>query len=132
MNHSKNWLLACVGVLSVAGLVGCQSTSSATATPPEKMHGKHAHFDKKHHDKKHRGEDRNLQHKKPRLTEEQRAEWQKKRETRQAKFQQLQAACEGKTAGQTVNVQFGEKAIQGKCELRFQPVKPSPATAQAS
>ena len=40
---------------------------------------------------------------------------------RQAKQQAILNACQGKKAGQTVQIKMGEQSLNGQCQLRFQP-----------
>ena len=42
------------------------------------------------------------------------------------KFEEIQKACEGKANGQAVNVQVGDRTLEGTCNLRFEPKRPQP------
>lgn len=60
------------------------------------------------------------------FTPEQKAAWEQHRAERKARFEQIQKACDGKANGQTVNVQVGDKTLEGTCNLRFEPKRPQP------
>ena len=68
------------------------------------------------------------------MTEEQRAElkqkFEQKRAERKAQWDAVQQACAGQTDGKAIQVKLGEKMIDGKCVVKFQPQKPT-ATASA-
>lgn len=95
--------LVSAGLLSVGTLTACQSTNS-TATPERE--GRHAH---------------KMHGKHERLSPEQREKWQQARTEHRQMMQQIQAACEGKAAGQTVQAKAGEKTMNGTCTLMFKP-----------
>ncbi|MCH7336511.1 heavy-metal resistance [Acinetobacter sp. NIPH 2699] len=110
---------------SVFALTACQSTPQNKHADEKQHHGKHQ--------MKKDGEHRNHKQRQQ-LTPEQRAEWQAKREQRQQQQEKIrqdrqqqraliEKACEGKKVGQTVNVQWQQRTIQGKCEVRFTPDK---------
>jgi len=108
---------------AVIGLTACQSSTAPQDKPHHPM--MHKDGDRGHHMKRHH---RNM-------TPEQRAEWDKRRAERQMHYQQLQQACAGKPAGQTVQLKMADKTIEGTCEMRFKPkrtatVAPQPSTAQ--
>jgi hypothetical protein len=99
MNLTKKILLATCGVLSVGVLTACQSH-------PEPQEQSHRMMDGRHAD---------------RMTPEQRAEHEQMRAEHKAMFKQMKQACEGKTAGQTVQVTAGTQTIDGQCQVVFQP-----------
>lgn len=59
------------------------------------------------------------------LTDAKRAELVKQYDQRlaqhQARQQAMANACNGKTAGQTVQIKLGDKSVNGQCSLRFKP-----------
>ena len=85
------------------------------------------------------------------LSPEQRAEWQKRRENRQerredmrdyrqdrredmrdyrnenreAQREKFEQACRGKRIGERVTIQWNRHSIEGKCEVRFNPNQPT-------
>lgn len=99
MNLTKKILLATCGVLSVGALTACQSHPEPQEQPHRMMDGRHA----------------------DRMTPEQRAEHEQMRAEHKAMFKQMKQACEGKTAGQTVQVTAGTQTIDGQCQVVFQP-----------
>ncbi|TXJ06123.1 MAG: hypothetical protein E6Q25_10040 [Acinetobacter sp.] len=107
-------------LLATLGLAACQSPSS-TKAHTHRTTTTHANMPEKmaeHMRKEQRGWKK--------LTPEQRAEFQKKAEQRrterQARFEMLQKACEGK-AGQTINVKLNDKTVEGQCEVHFRPTR---------
>ena len=114
---TKNLILA-ASLISMSILTACQSTTAATEKPSEhRMMGKHHGGDQRghrHHMKRMTPEN---------MTTEQRARWEQHQAERQAHFEQMQKACEGKSSGQPVQMKMGEKTIEGSCEMRFQPNK---------
>lgn len=59
------------------------------------------------------------------LTDAERAEMVKQFDLRlaerQAKQKAIQTACQGKTAGQAVELKFAEHSVSGQCQLKFKP-----------
>lgn len=110
---------------SMFALTACQSTPPSKYANERHHHGKYQmQRDGEYRDHKQRQQ----------LTPEQRKEWQAKRDQRQhqqGKIRQerqqqralIEKACVGKKAGQTVNVRWQQRTIQGKCEMRFSPEK---------
>lgn len=99
MNLTKKIVLATCGILSVGALTACQST-------PEPQKHSHHHMDGRYAD---------------RLTPEQRAEHDQMRAEHKAMFKQMRQACDGKAAGQTVQIKAGTQTIDGQCHMVFQP-----------
>lgn len=99
MNLTKKIVLATCGVLSVGALTACQSTPEPQDQPHRMMDGRH-------------GE---------RLSPEQRAEREQMRAEHKEMFKQMKQACDGKTAGQTVQIKAGTQTIDGQCNIVFQP-----------
>lgn len=117
MKMTAKIALFSAAIVTMGSLAACQST-----TQPEKP--EHAMMQNGEHDGHHRMKHREL-------TPEQKAAWEQRRAERQARFEQVQKACDGKANGQTVSVQFGDKTVEGTCSLRFEPKRPA-APAQAS
>ncbi|EHU3265767.1 hypothetical protein [Acinetobacter baumannii] len=99
MKMTAKIALFSAAIVTMGSLAACQSTTQ----PPKPEHGmmQDGPRDGHHHRMKHRAE-------------------------RKARFEQIQKACEGKAVGQTVNVQVGDKTLEGTCNLRFEPKRPQP------
>lgn len=102
MNKLSKIALTIVTLVSMGSLAACQSTQQPPKPPADPMMG--AKPDHRPMMKPHR------------MTPEQRAQ-------RQAEFEQLQKACDGKAAGQPVQLQLGNQTVTGTCEMRFKPNK---------
>ena len=89
-------------VLSVGALTACQTT-----TAPKDAKGSHQ-FDGRHADRMDR-----------RMSPEQREVFKARQEERKAAFEQIKKACDGKAVGQAVQVKFGEKTVDGTCNIQF-------------
>ena len=141
MKKSIKASLVVVGLTSLLGLTACQSTPQASQAKAQNVTKSERHFkgEGRHHFKGHnyrhhdfRGQRGELR--RGPLTEEQKATFEKLRADRQAKFEALQKACEGK-AGQDIAVKFGENTIEGTCQVNFKPKRaerPNPAKATAA
>lgn len=124
MKMTAKIALFSAAIVTMGSLAACQST-----TQPQKPEHRMMHDGPRegHHRMKHRE-----------ITPEQKAAWEQHRAERQARFEQVQKACDGKANGQAVNVQVGDKTLEGTCNLRFEPKRPqppvnapAPASAQA-
>lgn len=66
------------------------------------------------------------------MTEEQRAQakqqFDQKRVQRKAEWQALQKACDGQTAGKTIQAKMGDQLVNGQCLVKFQPNEAAMAT----
>ncbi|MGZ2122736.1 hypothetical protein [Acinetobacter baumannii] len=113
MKMTAKIALFSAAIVTMDSLAACQSTTQ----PPKPEHGmmQDGPRDGHHHRMKHRE-----------FTPEQKAAWEQHRAERKARFEQIQKACEGKAVGQTVNVQVGDKTLEGTCNLRFEPKRPQP------
>lgn len=99
MNKMTKIALVTAGLFSAGALTACQSTApSKGADAPQRMHGERQ------------------MHK---MTPEQREQIQQKRAERQEVMQQIRQACDGKTAGQSVQIKAGDKSIDGTCQTVF-------------
>lgn len=107
--------LVTTGVLSMGALTACQSTPTPQDVSPK------AHSHQKHH------ADSRGQH----LTPEQREQFKQARAERQQVMRQIQQACEGKAAGQTVQIKANDKSINGSCQVRFVPDREAMKNARA-
>lgn len=136
---TKSIILA-ASLISMGALTACQSTTAATEKSSEhRMMGKHHDGEYRGH---HHGKRDHMKRMNPeKMTPEQRAKWDQRQAERKARFDQIQKACEGKTAGQTVQLTVGDKTINGSCEMKFKPSKmerpapvaqPAVATVQAT
>ena len=110
MNTLSKIALITASVLSAGALTACQTT-----TAPEQVKGPHQ-FDG------HRAE-----HHKSKMHREQ---FKKHHEQRQQFAQQLQKACDGKAIGQSTQVTFGEKTINGTCSIHFKADPKAPLKAK--
>ena len=96
-NHTKIALVT-ASLLSMGALTACQSTSAPKHEHDSRMMGhQHGH----------------------RMSPEQREQFKQMRAERKAMHQLMQQACEGKTAGQSVQVKSGEKTVEGTCNMIF-------------
>ncbi|ENU11127.1 hypothetical protein [Acinetobacter calcoaceticus] len=112
MKMTAKIALFSAAIVTMSSLAACQSTSQPQK--PEHHMMQDGPRDG-HHRMKHRE-----------FTPEQKAKWEQHREERKARFEQIQKACDGKTNGQAVNVQVGDKTLEGTCNLRFEPKRPQP------
>ena len=103
--------LVTASVLSMGALTACQSTPTPQDVGPT------AHGYQKHHGHQKHHADKRGQH----LTPEQREQFKQGRAERQQVMKQIQQACEGKAAGQTVQIKANDKSINGSCQIRFVP-----------
>ena len=101
--------LVSASVLSMGVLSACQSTNTAKENEP-------SHSMKKHH----------AEHQ-MKMTPEQREQRQQMHAERKKIYAQIKQACDHKTAGQSVQIQAGEKTIAGTCAMTF---KADPQTAK--
>ncbi|QNX09261.1 hypothetical protein IC784_03100 [Acinetobacter seifertii] len=108
MKMTAKIALFSAAIVTMGSLAACQSMNQ----PPKPEHGM---MQDGHHRMKHRE-----------FTPEQKAAWEQHRAERQARFEQIQKACEGKANGQAVNVQVGDRTLEGTCNLRFEPKRPQP------
>ena len=76
----------------------------------------------------HNKEHRMMRHDGPRMnemTEEQRAQiqqqFEQKRAERKAEWDAIQKSCAGQPVGQAIKVKLGDKLLDGKCVVKFQP-----------
>lgn len=97
MKAMNKVVLVSASLLSMGILTACQTT---TATAPQDT----KQF-KKHHEN--------------RMSPEMREKHQARMAERKVFFEQAQKACEGKNAGQAVQVKVGEKTIDGTCVIQF-------------
>lgn len=86
--------LVSASLLSMGALTACQTTS---VPQDAKQFKKHEH----------------------RMSPEMREKHQAHKAERKAFFEQAQKACDGKTAGQAVQVKVGDKTIDGSCVIQF-------------
>ena len=75
-----------------------------------------------------RKDGRMMRHEGPRMkdmTAEQRAQikqqFEQKRTERKAQWDAIQKSCEGQTNDQAIQVKMGDKTLDGKCIVKFQP-----------
>ena len=97
--------MALVGasILGLGALTACQSTNTV------KDHD-HTRMMKDHHSKHER-----------KMTDEQREQFQQARSERKQVFEQIKKACDDKTVGTAVQIQAGEKTLEGTCSMTFKP-----------
>lgn len=128
MNKMKKIAIFGANLFAVTALTACQSPHATQESAPYRMHTMQQPMDMMSDDQ-HRYRMAHMQEGRmaagQELTPEQRAAWEKHRAEHRAHFEQVRKACEGKTAGQSVQVKLGETMIQGTCELRFQPSAPA-------
>ncbi len=98
MKSNTKIALVTASLLSMGALTACQSTSAPKHEHDSRMMG-HQHG---HH-----------------MSPEQREQFKQMRAERKAMHQLMQQACEGKTAGQSVQIKSGEKAVEGTCNMVF-------------
>lgn len=99
MSLSNKISLTTLGLISVATLAACQSTPN--------MQSKDHPRDMKYHEmKKHHAKYADDRH-------------QKMHGKHRALYAQMQKACEQKAVGSVIQVQVGEKQIQGSCNIYF-------------
>lgn len=93
MKMTAKIALFSAAIVTMGSLAACQSTTQ----PPKPEHGMMQDGPREgHHRMKHRE-----------FTPEQKAAWEQHRAERQARFEQIQKACDGKANGQPVSVQIG-------------------------
>ncbi|MBP1483678.1 hypothetical protein [Acinetobacter nosocomialis] len=112
MKMTAKIALFSAAIVTMGSLAACQSNPQ---TPNSEHHMMKDGPRDGHHRMKHRE-----------FTPEQKAAWEQHRAERQARFEQIQKACEGKANGQSVNVQVGDRTLEGTCNLRFEPKRPQP------
>lgn len=112
MKMTAKIALFSAAIVTMGSLAACQSNPQ---TPSSEHHMMQDGPRDGHHRMKHRE-----------FTPEQKAAWEQHRAERQARFEQIQKACEGKANGQAVNVQVGDRTLEGTCNLRFEPKRPQP------
>jgi len=118
MKMTAKIALFSAAIVTMGSLAACQSTPQTSNSDHHMMQDGPRDG---HHRMKHRE-----------FTPEQKAAWEQHRAERKARFEQIQKACEGKANGQAVNVQVGDKTLEGTCNLRFEPKRPQqPMTAPA-
>ncbi|WP_336166594.1 hypothetical protein [Acinetobacter sp. 161(2023)] len=112
MKMTAKIALFSAAIVTMGSLAACQSTPQTSNSEHRMMQDgpREGHHRMKHRD----------------FTPEQKAAWEQHRAERQARFEQIQKACDGKANGQNINVQFGDKTIEGTCNLRFEPKRPQP------
>lgn len=103
MNASSKLGLITLSLITVTGLTACQSTQSTTSTQSDQAQHHHGHM------KSHHGEANKHKHNKRQHSA-----------GRQQMFEQMQAACKDKTAGQRLDVKIKDKTVSGQCQLAFQ------------
>lgn len=102
MNTMSKIAILTASVLSVGALTACQTTTAPKdAKAPQQFDGRHA-------DRMER-----------RMSPEQREAFKVRQEERKAAFEQIKKACDGKAVGQAVQVKFGEKTVDGTCNIQF-------------
>lgn len=97
--------IALVGtcILSLGALTACQSGHSVKENDPARMmHDHHSQHERK-------------------MTAEQREQFKQAHHERKQVFEQIQKACDGKAAGTTVQIQAGDKTLDGTCSMTFKP-----------
>ncbi|WP_273778527.1 hypothetical protein [Acinetobacter sp. GSS19] len=128
MNKMKKIAIFGASLLAVTALTACQSPHATQESAQHHMHAMQQPMDMMSDDQ-HRHMMAHMQEGQMgagrELTPEQRAAWEKHRAEHRTHFEQVRKACEGKTAGQSVQVKLGDTTIQGTCELRFQPSAPA-------
>ncbi len=127
MKTMKKIVMLGASLFTLTALTACQSPHSERDGMRHSMYGMH-------HDMQMMSDDERAEmmagmheqhHMKYRnLSPEQRAEWEKRHAEHRAYFEQMHKACEGKKAGQSIQLKLGEKMIEGSCELKFQPKQP--------
>ncbi|MDR2251062.1 hypothetical protein [Acinetobacter sp.] len=115
MKMTAKIALFSAAIVTMGSLAACQSTPQMSNSDHHMMQDGPQDG---HHRMKHRE-----------FTPEQKAAWEQHRAERKARFEQIQKACEGKANGQTINVQVGDKTLEGTCNLRFEPKRPQPPMA---
>lgn len=101
MNTMTKLALVGASIVSIGALTACQSTDSAKGNHHPRM--------MKDHSSKH-------EHK---LTTEQREQFRQARGERKQVFEQIKKACDGKAAGQIVQIKAGDKTLDGTCAMTF-------------
>lgn len=103
MNSMIKIALVGTSILSLGALTACQSSNSIKDND-------HARMMKDHHPQHER-----------KMTTEQREQFQLARHERKQVFEKIQKACESKVAGTAVQIQAGEKTLEGTCTMTFKP-----------
>lgn len=103
MNSMIKIALVGTSILSLGALTACQSSHSVKDND-------HARMMKDHHPRHER-----------KMTDEQREQFKQARHERKQVFEQIQKACKSKAAGTAVQIQAGEKTLEGTCSMTFKP-----------
>lgn len=103
MNSMIKIALVGTSILSLGALTACQSSHSVKDND-------HARMMKDHHPQHER-----------KMTAEQREQFKQSRHERKQVFEQIQKACDSKAAGTAVQIQAGEKTLDGTCTMTFKP-----------
>lgn len=99
MNTLSKMAVLGASLCSMLALSACQSNTG----PQPREHGRMM----------------NPQDARPHLSAEQRQQMKQARVERQKAFEQIKKACDGKAAGASVNIQAGDKTIDGTCRAQF-------------
>ena len=106
MNARSKLIVLGAGILAISSLTACQST------PQKADYAQHRGQDMRHH-------------KGPKLSPEQRQQFEQKRTEHREFMTQVQKACDGKTNGQATQFTVADKTVTGQCNLVFVPERQS-------
>ena len=103
MNSMIKIALVGTSILSLGALTACQSSHSIK----ENDHARMMHDHHPQHERK--------------MTAEQREQFKQARHERKQVFEQIQKACDSKAVGTAVQIQAGDKTLDGTCSMTFKP-----------
>lgn len=103
MNSMIKIALVGTSILSLGALTACQSSHSIK----ENDHARMMHDHHPQHERK--------------MTAEQREQFKQARHERKQVFEQIQKACDSKAVGTAVQIQAGDKILDGTCSMTFKP-----------